>query len=73
MNTTSRNPDSVSRVNITPAAPRSLRTMCCTPDRQRDRGMVEAVVHAVGDGAVVEQRGVHFVHAVEQVLARRAR
>jgi len=31
MNTTSRNPESVSSVNITPAAPKSLRTMCCTP------------------------------------------
>ena len=31
MNTTSRNPESVSSVNITPLDPRSLRTMCCTP------------------------------------------
>ena len=31
MNTTSRKPDSVSSVNITPLAPRSLRTMCWTP------------------------------------------
>ncbi len=30
MNTTSRKPDSVSRVNMTPAAPRSLRTICWT-------------------------------------------
>ena len=32
-------------------------------DRQRDRVVIELVVHAVGDRAVVEQRGVHFVHA----------
>ena len=31
MNTTSRKPESVSSVNMTPALPRSLRTMCCTP------------------------------------------
>ncbi len=31
MNTTSGKPDSVSMVNMTPAAPRSLRTMRCTP------------------------------------------
>ena len=31
MNTTSLNPDSVSSVNITPLAARSLRTMRCTP------------------------------------------
>ncbi|CKS01865.1 Uncharacterised protein [Mycobacterium tuberculosis] len=31
MNTTSSKPDSVSMVNMTPAAPRSERTMRCTP------------------------------------------
>ncbi len=31
MKTASRKPDSVSSVNITPLAPTSLRTMCCTP------------------------------------------
>ena len=31
MNTTSRNPESVSSVNMTPLTPTSLRTMCCTP------------------------------------------
>ena len=31
MNTTSSKPDSVSSVNMTPAAPRSLRTIRCTP------------------------------------------
>jgi hypothetical protein len=31
MNTTSRKPDSVSMVNMTPAAPMSLRTMRWTP------------------------------------------
>ncbi len=30
MNTTSRKPDSVSSVNITPLEPRSLRTICWT-------------------------------------------
>ena len=31
MNTASRKPDSVSSVNMTPAAPVSERTMRCTP------------------------------------------
>ncbi len=31
MNTTSLNPDSVSSVNITPLAPRSLLAIRCTP------------------------------------------
>ena len=31
--------------------------------RQRDQRVVKALVHAVGDGAVVEQRGEHLVHA----------
>jgi hypothetical protein len=31
ISTTSRNPDSVSSVNITPADARSLRTIFCTP------------------------------------------
>ena len=29
----------------------------------------EALVHAIGDGAIVEQRGEHFVHALEQRIA----
>ena len=31
MNTASSKPDSVSIVNITPEAPMSERTICCTP------------------------------------------
>ena len=31
MKTTSRKPESVSSVNMTPLEPRSLRTMSCTP------------------------------------------
>ena len=37
-------------------------------DRERDRTVIELLMHAVGYGAVVEQRGVHFVHAGEQML-----
>ena len=37
-------------------------------DGERDRAMIEIVVHAVGYGAVVEQRGIHFVHAGHQML-----
>src|SRR5437667_8962587 len=37
MNTTSRKPESGSSVNMTPLAPRSLRTMSCTPaDRSEE-------------------------------------
>ena len=37
-------------------------------DGERHRGMIEAVVHPVGDRPVVEQRCVHLVHAAEQVF-----
>jgi len=30
--------------------------------------MVELVVHAIGDGAIVEERCVYLVHAAEQML-----
>ena len=33
----------------------------------------EALVHAIGDRAIVEQRREHFVHALEQRIACRAR
>ena len=46
---------------MTPAAPRSLRTMRCTPGRQRHVGMREALVHAVADGAVVVERREHVL------------
>ena len=62
MNTTSRKPDSVSSVNMTPAAPRSERTMCCTPADSATSRVGEALVHAVGDGAVVVQRGEDLLH-----------
>ena len=68
MNTTSRNPESVSSVNMTPLAPRSLRTMCCTPADKRHLRVIEALVHAIGDRAVVEQRGEHLVHGLDHVL-----
>ena len=37
-------------------------------DRERHGAVIEFVVHAVGYGAIVEQRGVHFVHGLEQML-----
>ena len=37
-------------------------------DRQRHCAVIEFVVHAIGYGAIVEQRGVHFVHGLEQML-----
>ena len=66
MNTTSRKPDSVSSVNITPLAARSERTIFMHADRERDLEVVEALVDAVGDGAVGEQRGEAAPDRVEQ-------
>ena len=37
--------------------------------RQRDLVVREALMHAIGDRAIVEQRGEHFVHALEQRVA----
>ena len=34
-------------------------------DRQRDRVVIEVAVHAIGDGAIVEQRGIHLVHGLD--------
>ena len=73
MNTASRKPDSVSSVNITPLAPTSLRTMCWTPTEIATWRVVEALVRAVRDRAVVVERGVDLVHRGEHGLARRAR
>jgi hypothetical protein len=53
---------------MTPALPRSLRTMCCTPTDRATALWSKFVVHAIGDGAIVEQRGIHLVHAGQQVL-----
>jgi hypothetical protein len=36
--------------------------------RQRHRVVIEMAVHAVRDRAVIEQRGVHLVHAGEQMI-----
>ena len=44
-------------VNITPAAPRSERTMRCTPADSATSACAIALVHAVADGAVVVERG----------------
>ncbi len=68
MNTTSSKPDSVSMVNITPAAPRSLRTMRCTPADSATIVVGEALVHAVADRAVVVEGGEHLLHLVQHVL-----
>jgi hypothetical protein len=38
------------------------------PGRQRDLAMVEALVHAIGDRAIVEQRGEHLVNRLDHAL-----
>ena len=68
MNTTWSKPDSVSSENITPLAPRSLRTMRCTPADSATSACAEALVHAVGDGPVVVQRGEHVLDGRQQVV-----
>src|SRR5215212_4311295 len=60
MKTASLKPDSVSIVNITPEAPMSERTICCTPADRAHRVVVEIVVDAVGDGPVVIERREHL-------------
>ena len=47
----------------------SERTMRCTPADRNDVGVGEALVHAVGDGAVVVQRREHFLHGAQHVSA----
>ena len=37
-------------------------------DRERHGAVIEFVVHPIGYRAIVEQRGVHFVHGLEQML-----
>ena len=65
MNTTSRKPESVSRVNMTPAAPEIAAHHVLHAGRERHRAVIEALVHAIGNGAVVEQRGEHLVHGAQ--------
>ena len=69
MNTTSRKPESVSSVNMTPLAAKVGAHHVLDAGRQRDLIVSEALVHAIGDGAIVEQRGEHFVHALQQRIA----
>ena len=64
--TTSEKPVSVSIENITPAQARSERTIFCTPTDSATCDVVEAVMHAVDDRAIGEQRGVAALHGVEQ-------
>ena len=37
-------------------------------DGERHRAVIEFIVHPIGYRAVVEQRGVHFMHGLEQML-----
>ena len=66
--TTSRKPDSVSSVNMTPAAPVSERTMRCTPADKATSAWSEALVDAGRNGAVVVTRGEHFLDRVQDVV-----
>jgi len=68
MNTTLSNPDSVSSVNITPAAPLSLRTMRCTPADNATAECTKALVHPVRDGAVVIERSEYVANREQHVV-----
>ena len=68
MNTTSRKPDSVSKVNITPLDGEIGAHHLHHPDGERDLEVIEAVVDAIDDGAVGEQRGKAAPAGLEQVL-----
>ena len=58
----------MSRVKITPAEARSLRTIFCTPTERRHRLVVEAVLGAVHDGPVGEERRHAVAYLVEQLI-----
>ena len=68
MNTTSRKPDSVSRVNITPLLADVGAHHLHHADRQADLEMIEAVVDAVDDAAIGEQRGEAAAAGLEQIV-----
>ena len=65
MNTTPSKPDSVSIVNITPARATVAADHALHARRQRDVGMREALVDAVGDRPVVVERREDVMDAVE--------
>ena len=68
MNTTWSKPDSVSSVNMTPAAPDVAAHHALHAGGQRDVGVREALVHAIGDGAVVVERGEDLLIASKNVV-----
>ena len=68
MNTTWSKPDSVSSVNITPDAPRSLRTIRCTPADSATSRVGEALVHAIGDGAIVVEAGEYLLYRMKNIV-----
>ena len=65
MKTASSNPDSVSIVNITPEDADVGAHHLLHSRRERDRVVVEVVVHAVGDRAVVVERREHLADRLE--------
>ena len=68
MNTTWSKPDSVSSVNMTPAAPSVAAHHALHAGGERDVGVREALVHAVGDGAVVVERGKYLLYCMKYIL-----
>ena len=68
MNTTWSNPDSVSIVNMTPAAPRSLRTMRWMPTESATSAVGESLVHAVGNRPIVVKGGKYLLYCMKNIL-----
>jgi hypothetical protein len=68
MNTTWSKPDSVSIGEHHAAAPRSERTMRCTPADSATSACAKPLWHAVADRAVVVERGEHLAHLVQHVV-----
>ena len=71
MNTTSRKPDSVSRVKITAARGPVGSHHLHDPDRERDLEMVEPIVNSIGNGPIGEDRREAAPAGLEQVPRRR--
>ena len=68
MNTTWSKPDSVSSVNMTPEAPRSLRTIRWTPADKRDIRVGESLVDAIGDRPIVVEARKYLLHCMKYIV-----
>ena len=68
MKTTWSKPDSVSSVNMTPAAPEIAAHHPLHASRQRDVRVHESLVHPIGDRAVVVERRENFAYRLNNII-----